>query len=291
MESSSLLPVALFVIMLGVGMTLKWADFRPILVHPKMLFIGLVGQLLMLPLLGWVIVLLFDLPPVYAVGLMILCFAPGGATSNMLTLLARGDTALSVSLTAISGLIIPFSLPLLTYLSLQNWMGEDAALQFPVIKSIAQIFVITVLPALIGIIISERFPDLSFKMRKPVKLVSILFMVFVVIGLVRANSTNLVEQLNLLGLPILLLATLAISMGYLLGRIGGLDASQQCTLGIEIGVQNAGTAILVAGGLLHNPMMALTALSYGVLMNVPAFILLIYRNRNLFSPRQTVRLG
>ncbi len=290
MENSSLanliLPLALFVIMLGVGMTLRLADFKMVLGNPKAVLAGVIGQLVLLPLLGWMIVSLFSLPAVYSVGLMILCFAPGGATSNMLTLLARGDTALSVTLTAISGLIIPFSLPVLTYLSLHHWMGEEAALEFPVLKSIAQILVIALLPALLGMLISSRCPKLASAAQKPVKLISILFMVMVVVGLVRANGESLAAQLSLLAGPVLLLSSLAIMLGFLLGQLTGQDRSRQCALGIEIGIQNAGTAILVSGSLLHNAEMALTALTYGVLMNLPAFLLLAVRNADLFVWRR-----
>lgn len=283
--AASILPVALFLIMLGVGMTLSSADFLRVIEQPRTILIGLFGQLLILPLLGWAVVTAFALPAELAVGLMILCFAPGGATSNMLTLLARGDTALSVSLTAIAGLIIPFTLPLLTFLVLTHWLGSEQSLNFPVGKSILQIILISVLPTLTGMLIAARFPRVAVRLLKPVKLVSVIFLLAVILGMVSSNAGQLVDQLRLLGPATLVLASLAMLAGHWLGRIAGLSADRQLTLAIEVGVQNAGTALLVTGALLQNPVMSISALTYGVVMQLPALSLVLYRNRQLWQRR------
>lgn len=284
-----ILPMALFVIMLGVGMTLRADDFRRVLRAPGAVLTGLLAQLLLLPCLGLLLVSLLQLPPLLAVGLMVLTFAPGGATSNMLTLLSRGDTALSVSLTAITSLITPFSLPLLTLLALNHWQGELVLPEFPVLESVLKLLLITLVPVLLGMLLSARSPNFSRRVTRPVKLLSLLFMILVVSGIVMANWTRLPALIAIVGPAALLLALLAMSSGYLLARLMRLQSEQQVTLSIEVGIQNAGTALLVTGGLLQNAEMSASALIYGVLMQVPALMLVLWRNRDLLPVLQRVR--
>lgn len=284
-----ILPMALFVIMLGVGMTLRADDFRRVLRAHGAVLTGLLAQLLLLPCLGLLLVSLLQLPPLLAVGLMVLTFAPGGATSNMLTLLSRGDTALSVSLTAITSLITPFSLPLLTLLALNHWQGELVLPEFPVLESVLKLLLITLVPVLLGMLLSARSPNFSRRVTRPVKLLSLLFMILVVSGIVMANWTRLPALIAIVGPAALLLALLAMSSGYLLARLMRLQSEQQVTLSIEVGIQNAGTALLVTGGLLQSAEMSASALIYGVLMQVPALMLVLWRNRDLLPVLQRVR--
>jgi len=284
-----ILPMALFVIMLGVGMTLRADDFRRVLRAPGAVLTGLLAQLLLLPCLGLLLVSLLQLPPLLAVGLMVLTFAPGGATSNMLTLLSRGDTALSVSLTAITSLITPFSLPLLTLLALNHWQGELVLPEFPVLESVLKLLLITLVPVLLGMLLSAHSPNFSRRVTRPVKLLSLMFMILVVSGIVMANWTRLPALIAIVGPAALLLALLAMSSGYLLARLMRLQSEQQVTLSIEVGIQNAGTALLVTGGLLQSAEMSASALIYGVLMQVPALMLVLWRNRDLLPVLQRVR--
>ena len=276
-----LLPLALFVIMLGVGMTLRMDDFRRVFQAPAAVLAGLFGQLLLLPVLGLLLVTLMELPPMLAVGLMVLTFAPGGATSNMLTLLSRGDTALSVSLTAVSSLVTPFTLPLLTVLTLSYWQGNAVLPEFPVLASILKLMLVTLLPVMLGMLIGARSPDFSQRIRLPVKVMSLLFMVVVVTGIVVSNWTRLPSLIAVVGPAALMLALLARGAGYLLARLLRLREAQQITLSIEVGIQNAGTALMVTGGLLQSAEMSASALIYGVLMQVPAVMLVAWRNRDL----------
>jgi len=276
-----LLPLALFVIMLGVGMTLRMDDFRRVFQAPAAVLAGLFGQLLLLPVLGLLLVTLMELPPMLAVGLMVLTFAPGGATSNMLTLLSRGDTALSVSLTAVSSLVTPFTLPLLTVLTLSYWQGNAVLPEFPVLASILKLMLVTLLPVMLGMLIGARSPDFSQRIRLPVKVMSLLFMVVVVTGIVVSNWTRLPSLIAVVGPAALMLALLAMGAGYLLARLLRLREAQQITLSIEVGIQNAGTALMVTGGLLQSTEMSASALIYGVLMQVPAVMLVVWRNRDL----------
>lgn len=284
-----LLPVALFVIMLGVGMTLRVQDFRQVLKRPRALLTGLAAQFLLLPCLGFMLVTLLQLPPLLAVGLMILTFAPGGATSNMLTLLCRGDTALSVSLTALSSLLTPLTLPLLTLLALNHWQAERLLPPFPVGEAVLKLLLITLLPVLLGMWVSARRQGIGPYARRAVKLMALVFMVAVVLGIVLSNRERLPALIALVGPAALLLALLAMSAGYLLARLMRLEESQQIALSIEVGIQNAGTALLVTSGLLQSPEMSASALIYGVLMQVPALLLVGWRNRPGMGAYQPAR--
>lgn len=280
-----ILPLALFIIMFGVGMTLRWSDFTRLLRAPKPVALGLICQLLLLPLLAFVLVKLFVLTPVAAVALMVLAFAPGGATSNMLSLLARGDTALSVTLTAITSMITPFTLPVLTLWMLSLWGLSSQALAFPVLPSIAKMVVVTLVPVMLGMFASHRWPGLAQRMRRPVKLMSLVFMLMVVGAIVAANMDRLGDIIRTAGPLVMILACGALLCGYLVARLAGLQQAQGITLALETGIQNAGTALMVTSGLLQNAEMSGVVLMYGVLMQAPALLLVAWRNRDLVGAR------
>lgn len=274
------LPAALFTIMLGVGLSLSVRDFGEVLRRPVASGLGISMQLLLLPILGFVVVTVMELPPVLAVGLMILTFAPGGATSNLITFLARGDTALSVSMTAIVSLIAPFTLPVLTVLCIEYWLGHRAEMVFPVLPTIMKLVTMTIVPITLGVLFHEKFPAWTSKLQKPVKVLSVLFLLLVVIGITRANWASLPELLASVGPALILLIALAFIAAFIIAHFARLSEKQAMTLGIEVGIQNAGIALLVAGTILQNAEMAAVALAYGILMNVPAGMLIVYRNLN-----------
>ncbi len=280
-----ILPLALFIIMFGVGLTLRWQDFTRLLRSPKPVLVGLTCQLLLLPLLAFGLVTSMALPSIAAVGLMVLAFAPGGATSNMLTLLARGDTALSVSLTAMTSVLTPFTLPLLTLWMLSVWGLAGTTLEFPIIPAIAKMVIVTLVPVALGMLAGRYWPGLSARMLRPVKLMSLLFMLLVVTAIVVANIDRLGEMLATTGPVAMLLACIAMLVGYGASRLSGLGRECGITLSLETGIQNAGTALMVTSGLLHNPEMSAVVLIYGVLMQIPALLLVAWCNRDLLGMR------
>lgn len=283
--SQIFLPLALFVIMLSVGMSLGLKDFKRVATQPKAILLGMLAQLLCLPILGWFIVHLFDLPLLLAAGLMILTLAPGGATSNAITLLSRGDTALSVSLTAVNSLIVPFTLPLLALLIFQGLALDSMQIDFPVVKAIVQMLVITLLPVSLGMFFGYRWPALNARFKKQCRSIALILMLMTVILLVVSNWSRLVLVLPQLALPIMTLVLCAMAVGYWFARLAGLSEPQQITLLVEVGLQNAGTALLVTSTLLQSPEMSASALVYGVLMQVPALILIAWRNRDVLTRR------
>lgn len=272
------LPLALFFIMLGVGMNLQLAELTFLKQRPFIVIQGVLLQLIGLPLLGVLVVSLFQLPVELAVGILILTLAPGGASSNMITFLARGDTALSVCLTSISGLITPFTMPLLTVLILERWLGESMVLDFPILETMLKLIAVAVLPAIIGVLLQQRWPQFCQRSERWAKAVACVFLVLVVFGIVKANWEKLPGLTLTLGPAVLTLVMCAMLLGYLTAKRAGLNDRQQTTLAIEVGIQNAATALIVTGGILHNAEMSASALIYGVLMNIPVFALIIWRN-------------
>lgn len=279
--SQVFLPLALFVIMLSVGMSLKVIDFQRVLAQPKAILLGMFAQLICLPLLGWGVIHLFNLPLLLAAGLMILTLAPGGATSNAITLLAKGDTALSVSLTAINSLIVPFSLPLLALIIFNALSMGAAEIDFPVVKTIMQMLLITLLPVGLGMLFAYLFPILNQRLRGVCRSLALILMVMTVVLLVVTSWSRLILVLPQLALPVMTLVLAAMLMGFLTAKWAGFSEPKQITLLVEVGLQNAGTALLVTSTLLQSPEMSASALVYGVLMQIPALILIAWRNREI----------
>lgn len=178
MESSFLtavfLPLALFAVMLGMGLGLTLKDFSRVLVYPKGIVVGLLAQLVMLPILGFIVASLFPLSPELAVGVMILVACPGGPTSNLVTYLARGNVALSISLTAISSLLTVFTIPLVVNLATRAFMGEATDLQLPFLATVLQIAVITIIPVAVGMALHYYLPLFAARVERGVKWLSLV---------------------------------------------------------------------------------------------------------------------
>ncbi|MDF2182880.1 hypothetical protein P2G53_12635 [Neptuniibacter sp. CAU 1671] len=282
--SQIVLPAALFLIMLGVGMSVELKAFQATLRQPAILLSGVLLQLFALPVLGLLVIVLFQLSPLLACGLMILTFAPGGATSNMITYLAKGDTALSICLTAIAGLITPVTLPLFSAIAIGYWLGDNNAINFPVLPTMLKLAFIAILPALIGSALRHLYPVVCDRLTGPVKIITVLFMLLVVVGLIKQNQTQLLALLPQLTTVLLVLMALAMLSGYFMAKWLNGDSKAGITLAIEVGIQNAAVALLLTAGILQNQEMAAVALFYGVLMNLPALLLILWRNRPGLKP-------
>lgn len=273
-----LLPLALFTVMFGVGLSLRPDDFWQLKQRPGVIVLGVLLQLVMLPLLGVAVVYLFNLPAVLAAGLLILTFAPGGATSNLICFLCRADTALSVSLTVLSGLIIPFSLPWLSILVLQQLQLSDLAINFPVGMTITKLFAISVLPVALGMLCRYRQLQFCLRIMVWVKGFAALIMLLVVSMLAVTQLQMLLQLLPVLAPAVLTLAGLAMLLAYIVSRGSGLMQRESLTLAIETGIQNAGTSLIITAVILQNTEMSAAVLLYGILMQLPAFGLIIWRN-------------
>ena len=281
MESTGLvqviLPLALFLIMLGIGLSLTLSDFLVLKAQPRAVVVGSLMQLVGLPLLGYAVVTLMSLAPVYAVGIMILTFAPGGATSNMISYLCRADTALSVSLTVVASTLTPVTLPLLSYCVVTHWLSVESSISFPVVQTMLKLLAIALVPVLLGMWVRKKAPGFAIKLQPLIKSSSLIFMLVVVSGIVVANKDKLSPMLMQVGPAVMLLSITAMLAGAWAGQRCRLSTEKCLTLAIETGIQNAGLALIITGTVLHNTEMSGVVLLYGVLMQIPALLLIAYR--------------
>ncbi|NQZ82184.1 MAG: bile acid:sodium symporter family protein [Colwellia sp.] len=276
-----ILPFSLFIIMLGMGLGLKADDFSRVVQQPKAFTIGILCQMVLLPLIGYLVVIIFGLKQELAVGLMILAFCPGGTTSNLMSYLARGDVALSISLTAVVSLLTPFTIPMLTALMIELFLDNPQDFDLPVLKTIIQLMVITVVPVTLGMFINFKSPQFSARAERPIKIFSILFLFFIIAVLVFKNRESMVHFFVQAGAASLSLNILALLAGFFIAKLAGLEKRQTITMGIEVGIQNGTVALLVSGTLLGNALMAIPAVSYSLIMFVTgaAFAWLVNRSR------------
>jgi bile acid:Na+ symporter, BASS family len=269
--TSLILPIALGTMMLGMGLSLVPEDFQRVGKYPKAVVIGLISQLILLPIIGFTIAKVVPMQPAIATGLMIIALCPGGVSSNLVTFLAKGDVALSVTLTALSSLITIFTIPIFTNLASQHFFGQSAAVELPVGTTILQIFVVTFLPIAIGMSIRQFAPTLSAKLEKVTSASAAALLGLIILLLIIKEWSRLPNFILQVGVGVLLLNTLSMAAGFYLSKFFNLKPDQQICIAIEVGLQNGTLAIAITAGLLNNPDMAIPAAIYSLLMYVTGF--------------------
>ncbi len=261
-----MLPASLFIIMLGLGLALQIADFKRILTYPKAIFIGITNQMILLPLIGFAIATFLNLDPELAVGLMILAACPGGVTSNLYSHLSNGDTALSVTLTAISSTISIITIPLIINFGLVEFMSESKEIHLPVIKTIVQIMGITVIPIALGMLIRFKKPDFATKMEKSVKIASGIILFIIVLGVIGVEREKIPSHFERVGIAVLLLNVLTMLVGFYSAKFGKLSLPQSIAISLESGLQNGTLGIVIAVSILFNTEMSIPAAVYSLIM-------------------------
>lgn len=261
------LPVALGIIMLGLGLSLTLADFARVVKFPKPVLIGLGCQLLLLPLVCFLLAKAFGLAPALAVGLMLLAASPGGTTANLYSHLAHGDVALNITLTAVNSVIAVLTMPLIVNLSLAYFMEGDQALPLQFTK-VVQVFVIVLGPVAIGLWIRSRFPGFAARMERPVKIISALFLLIIIILAVVKDWQTFVDYAPLVGGAALAFNLISLAVGYWVPRLCKLSLRQSIAIGMEIGIHNGTLAIALALSpmLLNNATMSIPAAIYSIIM-------------------------
>lgn len=261
------LPLSLVIIMIGMGMSLTVEDFKRVVVYPKATLIGLFNQLIMLPIIGFGLVTLFGIEPVLAVGVMIIVACPGGVTSNLITHVAKGDIALSVTLTAIASFITIITIPLILSYSIQHFLNDGTrSVELPIGNTILQVMVITVIPISIGMLIRHFKTDFANRMEKPMRTASTVIFLVVLIGIILANREVLIPSMKKVGLLMLALNVLTIGLGYFSAKLFQLNTKQSISIMIENGVQNGTLAIVIATTILLEPEMSIPAAVYSLFM-------------------------
>lgn len=260
------LPASLFIIMLGLGLALQIADFKRILTYPKAIFIGFTNQMILLPIVGFGIAVFFNLKPELAVGLMILAACPGGVTSNLFTHLSKGDTALSVTLTAISSILSIITIPLIINFGLVYFMDEGQAIQLPVIKTIAQIMAITIIPISLGMLLKKKKPAFADRMAKAVKVASSIILALIVFGIIWNERERMPGFFRQVGIAIAIFNIITMLIGFYTSKIGKLNLPQSITIALESGLQNGTLGIVIAVSILHSAEMSIPAAVYSLIM-------------------------
>lgn len=286
---SVLLPLALAILMLGMGLSLVPADFKRITRYPKAVAVGTVCQVLLLPLIGTLIALIVPMQPRIAVGLIVLAACSGGASSNLMTYLAKGDVALSVTLTAVSSIVTVLTIPLFTNLAFQHFLEKSAAITLPIGTIMLQIFLITLLPTAIGMAIRQQFPDTARRLEKQMSRLSVGLLTLIIVLLLIREGNKLPGFLVQVGLGIVLLNLLGMLTGFLAARLFRLPLAQQICIVIEVGVQNGTLAIAITAGLLKTPDMAVPAAVYSLLMYITGFGAILY-GRQAIARASMIRL-
>jgi len=272
-----LLSMILAFIMLGVGLSLTPASFRDLVLFPKPLIIGLTSQIVILPVIAFLISFFSNMPLPAKVGLIILASCPGGTTSGVITYFFRGNVALSIIFTSVNSILTLFTIPFIVNLSLMFYYGQTTKIHLSYLETIIQIFTITIIPAFIGVIIRTYRPEFALKAQRPLKfLLGIALAVVFIILFFAGNKTggtgiSKKEILNILPYALLLNA-LCMAWGFFLGVITKLGIKNSYTIGIEASVHNTTLAFLVAGVLLHNPDMVKPSLIYAMFSFWTAFI-------------------
>lgn len=261
------LPVALGVIMLGLGLSLTLADFRRVVLYPRAVIVGLACQTLLLPFICYGIAKGFGLPPELAVGLMLLSASPGGATANLFSHLAKGDVALNITLTATNSVLSLLTLPLIVNLSLEAFMGAGKAIPLQFSK-VLQVFVIVLGPVAIGMLIRAKKRELAERLNRPVRITSAVFLLLVIAAAVAKERAQIGEYFRQVGVAALVFNLASLAVGFFVPILARVERKQAIAIGMEIGIHNGTLAIAIASSplLLNNSTMAIPPAIYSLIM-------------------------
>jgi len=247
-----ILPLSLIFIMFSLGLGLKVQDFKNIMNNPKAFIIGIVNQMIVLPIVAFLIVIIFNLPSNLAVGIMILSCCPGGVTSNILTKLAKGDTALSISCTAVASLLTVITLPLIVGFSVTYFMGNNAP-PINIILLGLTMFVVSTMPVLLGLYINTKFVNVSNSFAPISNKISSFLFVIIVIGALASEWTLFIDNVHSLGPAIISLIFIMMLVGYNSSKLFGILDRQASTISIESGIQNGTVGIAIGNIILSTP--------------------------------------
>lgn len=275
-----ILAFSLIIIMMGMGLSLAIGDFKRVIQYPKAVMVGLSSQMLLLPLIGFLIAYFMALPPVIAIGVMLMAACPGGATSNMISYLAKGDLALSISLTAMASLLSFISIPLIMNLAFDFFLDQDQSVSIDFMSMLKQLFIIIILPVSVGMMINRKFPSFALRIQKQVKIASAIIFILVLIGIIYANRNEFVAYFQQAGLASLLLNFGTMTGGFILAFLFKLPRNQGVTISIESGIQNGTLAITIATLLLNNPAYTIVPLTYSLIMFASVALIIIFRQRS-----------
>ena len=266
------LPLALAFIMFSLGLGLTWADFTRVAKQPKDFFVGLICQIILLPIVAFTLVKLWPISPELAVGVMIIAAAPGGVTSNILTSFAKGDVALSISLTAIISLLSVITVPYIVITSLGLLGSENISKDFSLIRMAISMFLIVVVPTFIGMIFRKFLKEMIIKLEPIFKKISLVLFIIVLLGAILAEKDNIFSYFADAGLITLLLNIIMMTLAFFLAQLLGTSLEQKKCISIECGLQNGTLAIFVGTTLFGGGVYIVPAATYSLIMFLTSLI-------------------
>lgn len=283
---STLLPISLAIIMLGFGLTLTPADFKRVLNFPKPVLIGLLCQMVILPAVALGICYLFNFSPVLSVGLMILAASPGGVAANLFSHLSHGDIALNLTLTAINSVLAAFTLPLIVNFSLSFFSVSDSVIGLQFQKTI-EVFMIVLVPVLIGMFIRKKHPEFSARMDKPVRIFSMIVLAVLIVGAVLKEKDRLGDSFGQIGVAMLVFNVLSMLVGYAMSMVAKLKSTEATAITMEVGVHNGTLALYIAMSVLGSFELAIPSAIYSIIMFFTAGIGSLILSKVNFNDRDT----
>lgn len=274
-----LLPLALAFIMFSLGLTLTVADFTRVFARPKAMAVGLFGQVVLVPAMGFAVATAWNLPPEMAVGLMIVAACPGGASSGLITHLARGDTALSISLTAVTSVAATVTLPLIVDFSLRHFLGTGLTAELSVGRLVRGVFFLATVPVALGMLLRHYRAALTAHIAKAMERIATTLFLLIVIATFVSQRQALVDNFAAIGPAALTQNLAAMALGLGVAALAGLARRDRVAIVIECGLHNAAVGIFVAATVLHAPRMTVPSVIYALLMNVSAILYILYMRR------------
>jgi BASS family bile acid:Na+ symporter len=268
--NAEVVPWVLRVVMAGLGLSLTLADFRRVIVFPKAAAIGLIGQLVGMPLTAFVLALIFNPPPFIAVGLVILAACPSGITSNAYSFAARADVPLCVTLSAVTSVITVFTIPFLINVALRVFGDEGQLGALPVLPMLLGLISYTLLPLVIGMLVRARFPAFASQAVEPIRRGVLYLMAVVLLLGVVSSYQQLIDNVATAGALVVALNLLTMGLGFGLARIFGLPTTQAVTITFEVGVQNLALSFAINFNMLMRPDLAVAGLLYAAIMPATA---------------------
>ena len=266
------LPLALAFIMLALGLGLTFDDFVRVVRHPRDFAVGAASQIVVLPAVAFLLASVWPMAPELALGLMIIAAAPGGVTSNLLTSFARGDVALSISLTAVISLLSVVTIPLVVVFAYGHFIGEQAMQDITVADTAISVFLIVTVPVTIGLLVRRYAERFALRVEPAARAVSAVLFVLVLAGAIIQEWNNLATYYSQAGLATLALNVLMMAIAYLLARLFATGAKQRTAIAIECGLQNGTLAIAIAVLLFGGGLATVPAATYSLTMFVTALI-------------------
>jgi bile acid:Na+ symporter, BASS family len=274
-----LLPVSLALIMFGMGLSLRPDDFKRVAIYPRAAALGIFNQIIILPLVGFILLMLIPMrTPELAVGIMVIAACPGGPTSNLISHISKGDTALSITLTAISSLIVVITIPLIVNFSLRFFMQHNEYVPLPVFDTIVKVIIITLIPVAIGMITRAKASRFSLRMERPVKIMSGILLFVIIVAAILNDRENFFDFFAQAGPVALALNVAMLAVGYTTAKLTRLNSSQSITISIESGIQNGTLGIAIAATLLKNPNMTISPAIYSLIMFMTAGLIIAGTN-------------